>query len=133
MSMPSEPSRRSDGRHKRFGARGPQMSPCCEGPGLFCEEAWAGITERLELSPRQAQIAKAVLADQSDDEIAQALGLSPDTAHSHVQRLREKLHAHSRLQLATRVFATYLAWRTDSGPPIGCPCPGDLNRFQDVM
>jgi len=133
MSMPDEHSGRSDGRRRRLGVRGSQVPPCGDGHGLLCREAWVGIGDVLGLSPRQAEVARCVLADQGEDEIAQALGLSPDTVHSHVKRLREKLHAHSRLQLATRIFATYLAWRIESPPPIGCPCSGDLNRSQDAI
>ena len=121
MSVPGEHSRRPDGRRKRFGAGGLRVSPCCDGPGLFCAEAWTGIVGKLGLSPRQAQIAKCVLANQSDDEIAQALGLSWGTVQTHMERLHERLGVHSRLQLATQVVATYLAWRRESAPPRGCP------------
>jgi DNA-binding CsgD family transcriptional regulator len=121
MSTPGEQSREWGGRRRPPGAHVPKGCPCSNGHALFCEKAWASIADKLGLSPRQMQVARYLLADQSDGEIAQALGLSRGTVHTHVDRLHEKLHVHSRVQLATQVFATYLAWRIESPPPTGCP------------
>ena len=129
MSTPGEQSRELGGRRKRPGARVPPVFPCSNGGGLFCEKAWAGLAEKLELSPRQMEVARYVLADQSDGEIAQALGLSRGTVHTHVERLHEKLHVHSRVQLATQVFAAYLVWRIESPPPTGCPLRSRLESL----
>ena len=129
MSTPGEQSRELGGRRKPPGTHVPRVSPCSNGDGLFCEKAWAGIADRLELSPRQMEVARYVLADQSDGEIARALGLSRGTIHTHVDRLHEKLHVHSRVQLATQVFATYLAWRIESPPPTGCPLRSRLESL----
>ena len=43
------------------------------------------------------------------------------TAATHIKRLHEKLAIQSRVELATRIFAAYRAWRIDSHPPVGCP------------
>lgn len=106
-----------------------QEAPCCKGRGLLCEEAWAAIANKLELSPRQMEVARCVLTDQGDGEVAQALGLSRGTVHTHVERLHEKLHVHSRVQLATQVFAAYLAWRIESPPSTGCPLRSRLESL----
>ena len=103
--------------------------PCIDGEGLFCHEAWAGIADRLGLSERQAQILRHMLADQSDEEIALELGLSRDTIHTHLQRLREKFHAHSRLQLAIPIFGACLVWHLESPPPRDCPLRRRLDAF----
>jgi DNA-binding CsgD family transcriptional regulator len=98
----------------------PGDGKCCPEHGVFCDEAWAGIAEKLGLSARQVAILRRILADQSEEEIAQALALSRDTVHTHMQRLHQKLHAHSRLQLATAVFGPCLVWHFESPPPSGC-------------
>ncbi len=101
------------------GAR--RVLPCSDRRGLFCEDAWAGIADKLALSPRQIEVARYVLADQSDEEIAEATGLSRGTVHTHVERLHKKLGIHSRVQLAMRVLTAYLAWHIESPPPTRCP------------
>lgn len=123
--MPREQSYKSNGRRK---GPGTLLIPrtCGDGQGLFCNAAWAGIAGRLGLSPRQKEVARYVLADQSDDQIAQALGLSRGTVQTHMERLRDKLHVHSRIQLVLRVVAAYLDWRIESPPPSGCPVKSRL-------
>lgn len=108
-------------------------SPCCDDRDLFCEVAWARIARQLELSPRQAQIARCLLADLSDEEIARSLGLAWNTIRCHVQRLHEKLGAHSRLQLATRIFAVYRDRRAESYPPVDCQQTTDLNGSCEMV
>jgi DNA-binding NarL/FixJ family response regulator len=65
-------------------------------------------------------VARCVVADQSDGDIAEALGLSWSTVQTHMERLHNKLNVHSRVQLVTRVVAAYLSWRNESPPPTGC-------------
>jgi len=115
------------GQSRKFGEsrEGPggqvlRLPPCFDGQGLFCQDAWAGIAEKLGLSAHQVAILRRILADQSEEEIAQALALSRDTIHTHMQRLHQKLDAHSRLQLATAVFGACLVWHFESPPPSGC-------------
>jgi DNA-binding CsgD family transcriptional regulator len=129
MSTPEKRPPESEGRHNQRGAPTTRALPCFDGHGPPCEEAWKGIADTLKLSPREAQIASRVFADQSDREIAQALGLSRGTIHTHLERLHEKLEVHSRVQLARRVFAAYLAWLVASPPPTGCPLRSRLESF----
>ncbi len=98
----------------------PDKRPCCAALGLFCEEAWAGIADKLDLSPRQMQVARCVVEGQGDREIVLALGVSWHTVQTHMERLHEKLGIQSRVGLATQVTAAYRAWRTESNPPAGC-------------
>ncbi len=79
------------------------------------------IASKLDLSSRQVQVARCVLSDQGEEEIARALGLSRGTVHTHLERLHEKLEVHSRVQSARRVFAAYFAWLIESPPPSGHP------------
>lgn len=89
-----------DGRH-----------PCSLERGLFCEEAWKGIAGRLGLVRRDVEIARCVLAGWSDKKIVSTLGLSWDTVQTHMKNLHRKLRIHSRVELATRVYDAYIAWR----------------------
>jgi len=98
-----------------------QGSPCSAVCGLFCEEAWNGVVKVLSLSPRQAELARRVLAEQSDDEIARALDLPRNSISSHVQCLSEKLQVNNSVRLLTKLFGTYLAWSAQSSLPAGCP------------
>jgi DNA-binding NarL/FixJ family response regulator len=59
-----------------------------------------------QLTAREREVLAAVGEGLSNEEIAQALGMSPATARTHVGRVLTKLGARDRAQLAA------LAWRT---------------------
>ncbi|MFE6968886.1 response regulator [Isoptericola sp. NPDC057653] len=66
-------------------------------------------TDRLppaleHLTEREVEVLTRVGAGLSNDEIAEALVISPHTAKTHVNRVMTKLHAHDRAQL---VIAAY--------------------------
>jgi len=115
--MSSQPSREFPGRCERRRMPGLQGSSCCGAPDLFCDEAWVGIADELGLSARQALVARHVVADRGDDDIAAALGLSSSTVKTHMERLHAKLDVHSRVQLVRRIVAAYIAWRDELPPP----------------
>ena len=121
MLMPGEESRALEGRHERLDALLPQAPPCADGHRFFCDEAWAGIADKLKLSHRQVEIIRCVLTGEGDRQIARRLDLSLHTVQTHIKRLHEKLAIQSRVELAARIFAAYRAWRIDSHPPAGCP------------
>jgi DNA-binding CsgD family transcriptional regulator len=89
----------------------------CGGQELFCEEAWERIANKLGLSARQKMVARSVVADRSDDDIAAILSLSLSTVKTHMERLHAKLDVHSRVQFVRRIVAAYLAWRAELPPP----------------
>jgi DNA-binding CsgD family transcriptional regulator len=120
MSRMNREPQAAEWRCRRLDSAGSRSLPCVDGHHLFCDEAWAGIADRLHLSPRQAQIVKCVLADQSDDEITRSLGISWSTVQTHMRRLHEKLRASSRVQMAMLVFDACREWRTTAPPPTGC-------------
>jgi len=82
-------------------------------------EEWMALIRVLRLSPREAMIADLAVGDNSDDTIAQQLGISRHTVHTHLNRTYTKLGVHSRCQLAVHLFRTYVATRTQPGPS---PC-----------
>lgn len=51
-----------------------------------------------DLSARETEVLQLLGAGSSNQQIATALGISPNTVRNHVQRIFEKLDAHSRLE-----------------------------------
>lgn len=71
-------------------------------------DKWTEISTRLRLSTREAQIARLLLDERDEADIAATLSISPRTVHGHLERLYRKLHIHSRSQLLLRLFKAYL-------------------------
>lgn len=65
----------------------------------------------LPLSPRQHAILTLLMNGQSCKEIALALNVSSRTVESHLERLREKFHAKTTVQLVAVVLSTIDAQR----------------------
>jgi DNA-binding CsgD family transcriptional regulator len=91
---------------------------------MFCPPAWAAIARSLQLSGRELQLVRGVFDDQKDLAIANALGVSIHTIHTHFERLHHKLTITDRPQLIQRVMQEFLALTAAPGsvlPPI-CAC-----------
>ncbi len=61
------------------------------------------LSQRFELTPRQASVARLVADGLSNEEIAQVLGISRFTARNHVEQVLEKLDVSSRARVAALV------------------------------
>jgi DNA-binding CsgD family transcriptional regulator len=61
------------------------------------------ISRRHGLTRREAEVAAALARRFSNAEIAQALGISPNTALRHTERVMAKLGVHTRLDVAARL------------------------------
>ena len=61
------------------------------------------ISRRHGLTRREAEVAVALAQRFSNAEIAQALGISPNTALRHTERVLAKLGVHTRLDVAARL------------------------------
>lgn len=61
------------------------------------------LTQRFELTPRQASVARLVADGLTNEEIAQSLGISRFTARNHVEQVLEKLDVSSRARVAALV------------------------------
>src|SRR5262245_41916499 len=79
---------------------------------MFSQATWRLITRSLGLSQRQSQIVQALFDDEKEAAIAEHLGISPHTVHSHLERLYRKVGVTSRAALVRRIFAEYLSEAT---------------------
>jgi DNA-binding CsgD family transcriptional regulator len=70
---------------------------------------WEAICASLAFSKRESQIARLVLDDATEADIAARLSISPHTVHTYIDRLYRKLHVHSRPQLILQMFNTHLS------------------------
>jgi DNA-binding CsgD family transcriptional regulator len=89
-------------------------APQPAGPGLgsspLSPEAWLQLRGLLRLSDRELQIVQGIFAEQEQDSIALALGISPELVYRTTQRIYIKLHIGSRLELKSKVRSAYLTF-----------------------
>jgi len=78
---------------------------------------WSAIASRLHLSGREAQVVRLILCDEAEGAIADQLGISVHTVHTHLERLYRKLNVTSRCQVVIRVFQEYVALEASRIPP----------------
>ncbi len=62
------------------------------------------LQARFGLSKRESRIAYLLADGRSNAEIAHALFISPNTARTHTQRIRQKLGVHSRAEIASKIL-----------------------------
>lgn len=70
---------------------------------------WQAIAVCLAFSTRESQVARMLMDDVTEPDIAVRLSISTHTVHAHVERLYRKLLVHSRHQLILRIFNAYLS------------------------
>jgi DNA-binding NarL/FixJ family response regulator len=69
---------------------------------------WTAVGLSLRLSPRELQIVQAVFDDLKEAAIADDLGISAHTVHTHLERLYRKVGARGRTTMAVRILAEHL-------------------------
>jgi DNA-binding CsgD family transcriptional regulator len=77
------------------------------GAGPWTPDVWLHIRDSFRLSDRELQIVKGILAEQEQDVIAQALGVSGEIVYRTTQRIYIKLHIGSRRELREKVRSGY--------------------------
>lgn len=65
------------------------------------------LQEALGLSPREFEIALAIMDGFTGHEIAESLGSSPHTVASHVRRIFRKLGVNNRASIVARVLVAF--------------------------
>ena len=98
--------------------------------GPVSSNGWILLADRMHLSGREVQIARAILEDQKEASIALHLGISPHTVHTHLERLYRKLGVSSRLSLAVCLLTRYIELLGD--PETRVP-EGDVHRGSDAQ
>jgi DNA-binding CsgD family transcriptional regulator len=78
-----------------------------DSPSFLTQEEWVATSEALRLSDRERQIVARTIEGESEGEIAQRLGISPHTVHTHLERLYRKLRVSNRPHLVGRVLEAY--------------------------
>ena len=62
-----------------------------------------GDADWTSLTKREKQVARRVAAGESNKQVAQALGISPQTVSAHLKNIYKKMNVQSRTQLAVRL------------------------------
>lgn len=70
-----------------------------------CGAVMPDIPAALPLSQREREILRRLATGEKTVDMAMALGIKPKTVRNHIQRLLEKLGAHSRLQALAIAFS----------------------------
>ena len=76
----------------------------------------------LTLSARELQIVHGVFDDRTDFAIATALGISPHTVHTHIERLHHKLAVADRVELILRIIREFVALTIAPGTVLPSIC-----------
>ncbi len=66
---------------------------------------WEKVVQAIGLSKRQAEVAKLMLRDLADREIAAVLGINESTIDTHTERIEKRTRTKGRMQLAMHVLA----------------------------
>ncbi|MBL8746029.1 MAG: helix-turn-helix transcriptional regulator [Phycisphaerae bacterium] len=86
----------------------PQRRIPPDGRDVLTNSEWTAVGLALRLSPRELQIVQAVFDDKKEAAIADDLGISSHTVHTHLERLYRKVGARGRTTMAVRVLAEHL-------------------------
>lgn len=99
------------GAAREWTRSGPQP-PCANttpgGSAILCDHAWSAIAASLGLSKRQVQIVRVLFDDATEPAMAETLGISSHTVHTHLERVHKKLGVHSRVELVVLVLDEFL-------------------------
>ena len=105
------------------GQRSPQHPGAhVHGSNVFSEAAWQAIARSLKLSGRELQVARAVFDDVKEAAIAERLGISPRTVHTHMERLRRKLGVAGRSQILVCLMRSFLTLTATPGSGLPAIC-----------
>jgi DNA-binding NarL/FixJ family response regulator len=80
---------------------------------VFAPPEWTTLCRLFELSPRESEVARLILNELDEQDIASNLGITQRTVRAHVEHLYRKLAVHSRYQLVIRIFREYIRLHSD--------------------
>jgi DNA-binding CsgD family transcriptional regulator len=111
--MPETATKSSRSRQRRQPPEPVRQILSC-GSAIFSNSVWMELARSLRLTGRELQIVRGVFDDRTEAAIADDLGISAHTVHTHLQRLREKLEVMDRATLILQVVEEFL--RLTSAP-----------------
>jgi len=82
-------------------------TPRAPGRDVFSTGEWDAIVREASLSPREIEILRHIFDDEKESVIAAALGVSPHTVHTHLERLYRKLGVSGRCAAVVRVVVLF--------------------------
>ena len=80
-----------------------------QAPDFIPQPHWDQLMLALNLSRREQQILRLVIANQTDANIAATLDISTHTVQTYSERLYRKMNAKNRTDVVVRLFAAYAA------------------------
>jgi DNA-binding CsgD family transcriptional regulator len=95
------------------------LQPALPGSAVFSTQAWTELARSLLLSKRELQIVQRVFDDRTEAKMAEDLGISSNTVHTYMERLRRKLVVNDRGELLLRIMCEFL--RLTSAPQSALP------------
>jgi DNA-binding NarL/FixJ family response regulator len=75
---------------------------------MFSETTWKQMAHSLKLSGQELHVVQGVFDDYTESAIANRLGISPHTVHTHCERLYRKLAVTDRVKLVLRIIDEFL-------------------------
>lgn len=72
---------------------------------MFAPTEWRAMGRRLGLTDREVEVVRAMFDYRTELDMAQALGCKPDTLHTHVRRIYDKLGVKSRVEVVLAAVA----------------------------
>jgi DNA-binding CsgD family transcriptional regulator len=78
------------------------------------------LCTQLNLSARQREVLHGLLNEEDEATIAERIGVSRHTVHSHLRRLYAKLGVHGRYELVLHVFTQFVS-AAHAAPVGGAP------------
>ena len=84
---------------------------------LFSESEWAELVNKLDLSPRQAEVIHRILSGCSDKQIALDLKIAVPTVRTHLNRAFMRFGVQDRIELVNHVFRKFRELCCTNGCP----------------
>ncbi len=92
-------------------------------PLVIPEAGWTALAASLGLAKRQLQIVRAVFEDTTEFAIAENLGVSQHTVHTHLERIHRRFQVHSRVELVLFLIAEFLRLTANGAAGLPPVCP----------
>jgi DNA-binding NarL/FixJ family response regulator len=69
------------------------------GRSIFSESEWRGLADLMQMSRQQRRIVWCLTQGMGDKDIAQAMGITPSTVRTHLDRIFKRMGVDDRVKL----------------------------------